>query len=82
MRTTLTIDDDVAVELDRLRRKRDATLRDVVNDVLRRGLKDFNARPRKKEPFRTKVVDLGKPLLPNVDNVHDVLAYVEGEDYR
>jgi hypothetical protein len=82
MRTTLTIDDDVAVELDRLRKKRDATLRDVVNDVLRRGLKDASARPRKKEPFRTKVVDLGKPLLPNVDNVHNVLAYVEGEDYR
>jgi Arc/MetJ family transcription regulator len=35
MRTTLTIDDDVAAELQRLRRTRDASLRHVVNDALR-----------------------------------------------
>jgi Arc/MetJ family transcription regulator len=34
MRTTLTIDDDVVAELQRLRRTRDASLRDVVNDAL------------------------------------------------
>jgi hypothetical protein len=82
MRTTLTIDDDVAVELERLRKKRDATLKDVVNDVLRRGLKDANARPKKKEPFRTRPLNLGRPLLPNVDNLHEVLAHAEGEDYK
>jgi hypothetical protein len=37
MRTTLTLDDDVAVALERLRRAGDASLKDIVNDALRRG---------------------------------------------
>ena len=82
MRTTLTIDDDIAIEVERLRKKRDASLKDVVNELLRRGLKDVNARPKKKEPFRTRPLDLGQPMLPNLDNIHDVLAYAEGEGYK
>jgi hypothetical protein len=38
MRTTLTLDDDVAVQLERLRRARDANLKDLVNEALRLGL--------------------------------------------
>ena len=82
MRTTLTIEDDVAVELERLRKKRDASLKDVVNDVLRHGLKEINGKPKKREPYRTKPLHLGKPLLPNVDKIHEVLAFAEGEDYK
>lgn len=49
MRTTLTLDDDVAVALERLRRTRDASLKDIVNDVLRRGLNDLDTRPKRRE---------------------------------
>jgi len=38
MRTTLTLDDDVAAALERLRRTRNASLKDLVNEALRRGL--------------------------------------------
>jgi hypothetical protein len=38
MRTTLTLDDDVAAVLERLRKSRDANLKDLVNEALRRGL--------------------------------------------
>jgi Ribbon-helix-helix protein, copG family len=38
MRTTLTLDDDVAAALERLRKSRDASLKDLVNEALRRGL--------------------------------------------
>ena len=37
MRTTLTIEDDVAAELERLRRTRDASLKEVVNEAARRA---------------------------------------------
>ena len=43
MRTTLTLDDDVAAALERLRRARDASLKDVVNEVLRRGLSELGS---------------------------------------
>ena len=38
MRTTLTLDDDVAAKLKSLTRKSGASFKDVVNDALRRGL--------------------------------------------
>ena len=81
MRTTLTIDEDVAVQLERLRRSRDASLKELVNEALRRGLRDMTARPKQREPFRTKVFDMGRPLV-NLDNVAEALAYAEGENFK
>jgi hypothetical protein len=82
MRTTLTIDDDVAVALERMRKSRNASLKEIVNDVLRRGLKEANAPQKPRRHFHTRSVDLGKPRLPDLDNVDEVLAIAEGEDFR
>lgn len=81
MRTTLTIDDDVAAVLERLRKTRDASLKDVINEALRRGLKEMSARPKPREPIRTRSVDLGRPLI-DVSNAAEALAIAEGEDYK
>jgi len=80
MRTTLTIEDDVAVELERLRRERDQNLKDVVNDALRRGLREMRARPKRKT-FRTTGHDMGF-FLVNVDNVAEAIAHAEGENFK
>jgi hypothetical protein len=82
MRTTLTIDDDVAATLERLRRDRDASLKDLINEALRRGLHDMGTRQKPRKPFRTKSVDAGALLIPNIDNVAEVLAIVEGEAFK
>ena len=82
MRTTLTIDKDVAAQLERLRRSRDVSLKDLINEALRRGLREMTARPKKSKPFRTKTFDVGQPLLDNVDNVAEVLAIIEGDAYK
>jgi hypothetical protein len=82
MRTTLTIDDDVAVELERLRRSRDVSLKQLVNDVLRRGLRDMGTRPKKREPFRTRPIEGVKALVDNVDDVAEALAYAEGDAFK
>ena len=82
MRTTLTIDDDVAAQLERVQRSRDVSLKELINDALRRGLRDMGARPKKREPFRTQPIEGVKPLLDNVDNIAEVLAYAEGEGFK
>jgi hypothetical protein len=82
MRTTLTIEDDVAALLARLRKERDVGLKDLVNDALRRGLADMLAPAKQRKPFHTRSVDLGRPRLANVDNIAEVLAIAEGEDFR
>ena len=82
MRTTLTLDDDVATALERLRRARDATLKDVVNEALRRGLSELTARPKRREPFRTQSVELGRLRLAGIDNVGESLAIAESDAFK
>ncbi len=81
MRTTLTLDDDVAARIERLRKVRKQSLKELVNEALREGLEHLAAPRKKRAPFRTAVVDLGRCLIGNVDNVADVLAAAEGESF-
>ena len=82
MRTTLTLDKDVATVIERLRKTRRQSLKGVINEALREGLKHITAPRSKRGPFRTDAVDLGRCLLGNVDNVSEVLAVAEGESFR
>jgi hypothetical protein len=82
MRTTLSLDKDVAAMIERLRKARRESLKHLVNQALREGLKHMVSPPRKRAPFRTKSVDLGRCLLGNVDNLAEVLAVTEGESFR
>jgi Arc/MetJ family transcription regulator len=81
MRMTLTIDDDVAAELNRIRRQKDASLKDVVNNTLRSGLRAAKTRQQPRKPFRMMTFDGGEQLIP-IDNVAEALAILEGEDYK
>jgi hypothetical protein len=76
MRTTLTLDDDVAVQIERLRKQRDAALKDIVNEALRRGLQEMTAKPKKRAPFRTGVHHGGKLLI---EDVNEALAMMDEE---
>jgi hypothetical protein len=82
MRTTLTLDDDVAAEIERLRRSRDANFKDIVNDALRKGLSDLNSRPKQGAPFQTQAVSLGRMRLASLDNINDNLAVAEDESFK
>jgi hypothetical protein len=82
MRTTLTLDDDVAATLQRLRRNRSIGLKQLINEALRRGLKEMGRRRGPREPVRTKVVALGHVRVPSIDNIAEVLAIAESESFK
>jgi hypothetical protein len=82
VRTTLTLDKDVATRLEQAVRKRRQAFKVVVNDLLRAGLDAAGRRRPAGSRFRTKGFDLGPSLVGSLDNVADVLARVEGEDHR
>lgn len=82
MRTTLTIDDDIAAVLERLRKRRDVSLKGLVNEVLREGLRHIDAPPKRRAAFRTRVVALGRCRIATIDNVADALSIAEGERFR
>lgn len=78
MRTTLSLDDDVAAQLEAWRGKEDLSFKEAVNTALRRGLSELS-RPKSRKPFRTKPVDMGQCLVGNLDNIWEVLDEVENE---
>ena len=81
MRTTLTLDDDVAAALEQLRRARGGRLKTIVNELLRDGLRHVHTRSARRADFRTQSVDLGRPRTTSVDNVADALAVAEDEAF-
>lgn len=77
MRTTLTLDDDVAVKLKAAARNR--PFRVVVNEALRAGLAALEKRVPPRTRYRTRGFNLGPSLVGSLDNVEEVLSRVEGE---
>jgi hypothetical protein len=82
MRTTLTLDDDVAAKLRAEARRLGRPFREVVNDALRRGLLSRSGRGAR-APIPIEPRDLGsvRPGLA-LDNVADLIEQVEGPLHR
>ena len=82
MRTTLTIDEDVAALLERVRKSKKASLRSVVNDALRQGLKEMARPARSGKSYESRSVELGRCLLGNLDDISEALVIAEGEKFK
>lgn len=82
MRTTLTLDDDIAVAIDRLRRKEKLGLKEIVNRALRFGLRHLETQVEPRARFQTAEVSLGRCLLGDLVSVSEALAVAEGDDFR
>lgn len=81
MRTTLSLDDDVAVLIERARAKGERSLKDIVNEALRRGLRQMEEPEPRGPRYATPSSDLGRCLLGTLDDVAEALAVAEGEDF-
>jgi hypothetical protein len=80
MRTTLTLDDDNAVRLERLRKARDASLKDVVNEAIRRGLNAMAEPPPTREPFLIRAMNLGTPQFETAEELKALIRRMGEED--
>jgi hypothetical protein len=83
MRTTLTLDDDVAAKLKAESRRASRPFREIVNDTLRRGLASRRATTAQRRAFRITARDLGdlRPGL-SLDNVAEAIDQIEGPVHR
>jgi hypothetical protein len=82
VRTTVTLDEDVAAKLRSEARRSGRSFREVVNDTLRRGFASRrDGKPPK--PFEVSARDLGE-LRPGLalDSISDVLEQAEGPLHR
>lgn len=79
MRTTVTLDDDVAKALEALRRERGLGTSAALNELVRRGLAvTEQATP---PPFRQRTSSMGAPRVP-LDDIGQALELLEGEGHR
>lgn len=81
MRTTLSLDDDVIDKARSLAKQLHAPFRRIVNEALRAGLREVE-RPAVRKPYQTKPRKLGLRAGRTLDNIHELLAQVEGEAHR
>jgi hypothetical protein len=72
VRTTVSLDDDVAAAVRRWREERHIGLSEAVNELIRAGL----ATPVQRQPFRQRTAGLG--LRGDVSNIADALAHLDG----
>jgi hypothetical protein len=82
MRTTLSLEDDVAALLEKVRKAKGLSLKQVVNTALRAGLLQLTTQDRPRRRFRTRKADLGRCLVGNLDDVTGALAIAEGEAFK
>jgi hypothetical protein len=81
MRTTLTLDPDVAAKARKSAAKLHKPFKQIINTALRIGLDEVLKPPRTKR-YRTKPRPLGLRPGLSYDNTSELLARAEGEDHR
>jgi len=77
VRTTLTIDDDVAALLEKEMRRTGQPLKQTVNDLLRSGLQQV-AKPVMPKPFKVKARKIGLPAEWTSGSIPELIEMLEG----
>jgi hypothetical protein len=81
VRTTLTIDDDIAVLVEQEQRRSGDSFKGTVNRLLRRGLTAAH-KPNTSEPFDVKPMPMGLRPGLSYDCTAELLEEAEGPYHR
>ena len=81
MRTTLTLDDDVAAAIEQRRREHRHSLKQEINELIRVGLQHVDQPLPEVPPFRVEPLDAGG-LLIDIEHMGPVLEILDAEDLQ
>ena len=81
MRTTLTLDSDVAAKAKRGAARLGKPFKSVINSALRIGL-DEVLKPPAAKPYRVKPIQMGLKKGYSYDNIGELLEQLEGPYYK
>jgi hypothetical protein len=79
MRTTLTIDDDLASALREKAHQTGASFKEIVNKAIRAGLEQVD-KPKQTRPYKCKSYPLGYPPRADLDNALSLVDRLESEE--
>ena len=82
MRTTLTLEDELARELKRIARQTDRSFKEVVNTTLRRGLSQGDKPEAPLPPFRVHPKACGFRAGVDIYRLNQVSDEIEAEDFQ
>ena len=77
MRTTLTLEPDVAQLVKRSMTERGTTLKETINELIRKGF--AQSKGKKSENFQQKTCSMGTPLM-NLDRALDLSGSLEEQE--
>jgi len=82
MRTTLTIDDELAESIERLRKRQKVSLRELINRLLREGMLAIETKPVTK-PYEMRTFKTGG-LNPGIDptRLNQLLDELDVEEFE
>ena len=80
MRTTLTLDPDVAAKAKKGAARLHKPFKEIINAALRVGLDEILSPPAAK-PYRTRPRPMGLRSGLSYDNISELIASTEGEDH-
>ena len=78
MRTTVTLDPDVAARLKEEMRKKDVSFKEALNSSIRRGLDSGRDTPRK--PYKVRPAKMGARPGVNLDKALQLAGELEDEE--
>lgn len=76
LRTTLTLDPEVASLLQRILRKKQISAKELINRALHRGLLEWDKKVQV-TPVQTEPYDAGRLFVPDLSNVGEVLSLLD-----
>jgi hypothetical protein len=82
MRTTVTLEDDVAAELAKLQKRRKLGFKEALNEALRAGIESLGRPRARARRVNLRVHDAGPCLIGEIASVSEALAVAEGEQHR
>jgi len=81
MRTTLTVDDDLAQSIEDLRNRKQMSFREAINQILRAGLQSLEQNQPTAKPYNGPVFD--GDLKPGIDpnRMNQLADELESEEF-
>ena len=81
MRTTLTIEPEVASLLKKFIKETGLSLKSAVNELLKRGLMDSKKKDATRK-YTTKSHDAGEVLVPDIENIGALMSMLDEEKFK
>ena len=77
MRTTLTLDSDIASAIKKRLKSESISLKALINSLLRVGLNSTSTNQNKPKTIKTKPHESGRVLVPDLSNIGELLSRMD-----